>query len=336
MKKLCWFSFWFIAAFPCFCATPIMDVYGTDPKTAQKIVARYGQSISQYYAQKNLVEHQQLERIFKQLKQEEHFSDVLLDTVFYEGPTPYVTIEVVSKNDPQRAKFLSSSTTNYQPKKTDLIDDMIAFTNKSISMMLAHQLPFKFDHCPVHHCINNFQHPAFKNDLKHFNQGVVQQRPLVLHTLTQDKHPERRAAAAFLVGHFKDPQDVLKTLLPHTNDPDGEVRNNVLRVVAETIRKNHITTLDIDPLLPLLDSPLDSDRNKTLLILMHLKPTPDVTKKLCQRSGRYLIALLRLKQPNNHTPTYLLLKKISHQSYGEYDIQAWQQWINHAQSAQTA
>ena len=82
--------------------------------------------------------------------------------------------------------------------------------------------------------------------------------------MNHDPIPDRRAAAVFLIGHFKDPKEIMSTLTPHVMDADSGVRNNVMRVIGMTMEKAHLTQIDLHPFLVLLQSPVESDRNKAL------------------------------------------------------------------------
>ncbi|WP_332248013.1 HEAT repeat domain-containing protein [Legionella tunisiensis] len=69
----------------------------------------------------------------------------------------------------------------------------------------------------------------------------------MIDTLNNDPDPSRRAAAAFLMGHFKDPNEIISLLMVHVNDRDSGVRNNVMRVIAATMFKANIAPIDVVP-----------------------------------------------------------------------------------------
>ncbi|MFA5960575.1 MAG: hypothetical protein WC785_08655 [Tatlockia sp.] len=48
---------------------------------------------------------------------------------------------------------------------------------------------------------------------------------------------------------------------------------------------------------------------------------------IIHKGKKNLLALLQLKQPNNHDWAYLLLKKISGKNYGAYNLSAWEKWF---------
>ena len=161
-----------------------------------------------------------------------------------------------------------------------------------------------------------------------FNEGAVKEKTLILNTLKHDPNPERRAAAAFLVGHFQDPHEILSVLLPQVTDKDEDVRNNVMRVMGTTMMKAKISDINIEPILALLDSPSTTDRNKALIILLTAVESDAVKKQILQKGTNNLLAILRLEQPNNHDWAYHILKKISGKDFGETNLDAWRKWYS--------
>lgn len=92
-----------------------------------------------------------------------------------------------------------------------------------------------------------------------------------------------------------------------------------------------ITQINVLPFLRLLDSPYTTDRNKALFVLFNSLDSH--SKRIILQKGKVkLLALLRLKQPNNHRISYLLLKKISGKDFGENNSKAWEKWFSAAQS----
>lgn len=99
-------------------------------------------------------------------------------------------------------------------------------------------------------------------------------------------------------------------------------------MIGCTMDKSHIDRIDVAPFLNLLKSPYGTDRNKSLAVLLNAS-SDKVSRALIIEKGRHdLLALLQLKQPNNHNWVYLLLKKISGKNYGEYNINAWGKWFS--------
>ncbi|MFZ4077082.1 MAG: HEAT repeat domain-containing protein, partial [Legionellaceae bacterium] len=249
-------------------------------------------------------------------------------TVFYPDHQPtYTTIEVIPEHDVVRVNYLKKM------QKDDLINTMMTYQMLAFKLMLAGELDKNPIQCPFYHCITGYEHPKLKPFLPLFKVGAVRDKTLVLKTLTSDLDPNRRALAALLVGHLNDPHEIVRVLLPYIHDADVNVRNNALRVIGETITRGKLTDIDASPFITLLDSPDVTDRNKSLLVLLSVMDSKEVQQRLRAEGVERLMKLLALKQPNNHDPAYLLLKKISGQDFGEHNIAAWQHWASDHKTA---
>lgn len=328
-------------------AKTVVDVYGTDEKTAEQVIKKYAKSII-FYEEKfhqyiqdakgnlddKLVDKIMMERqhIIKDIKNELKLYYVDIKSVIYpDQDTIYVTVDVIDKKHPDRMKFLRKnnhiSTEKKQVIHPDLIDTMIEFSDMETRLILTNQKDAKDTWCPVYHCISGFNDPKLKPYLKVFNQGAKENKVLIIDTINHDPDAKRRAAAVFLTGHFTNPKEIMSVLLPHVTDDDESVRNNVIRVIGATLFKVKLD-IDVTPFLSLLDSPVLMDRNKSLFVLLMLSESPAVKKRLIEEVGDTLIAILALQQPNNHIIAYDILKKISGKNFGEYDIAAWKQWLS--------
>jgi len=292
-------------------------------------------------------------QLLEDIKKDGNFLYADIETVYYPDLDKYFsTIEVINKQDAQRSPYVNmheaKSGIATQPTQKsvvknevsnnqsadDLITKMQKFSDETTKLILHHKIAVSMNlhDCPVYHCVVGFDHPKLKPYLEIFNHGVQQEKDLIIKTLQQDPIAERRAAAAFLVGHFPDPHAIITTLLPYVCDKDAGVRNNVLRVLGTTLQKSQITDLDPLPFLQLLYSPYVTDRNKSLLILFSLADASKVQHTIIKYGEQILLENLALKQPNNHIFAYKILQKISHQSLGEYDLDAWHRWFKHAQA----
>lgn len=322
-----------------------VDLYGDNPSHAAQVLRKYSQEVSQLidtfnkeiaFADKEdkvkfakLVE--QKKNLINKIKNSEGYAFVDLQTVYYpDDKQGYTTIEVVRKDEKERLYYVHPKLTTKAtvPVKHDLITKRLEFNQLEMKLLQANKLDPSDMSCPVYHCISGFNHPQLKPYLAVFNRGVAKHKELIINTLNSDVNPERRAAAAFLIGHFKDPQEIIKTLMPHIKDKDEGVRNDVMRVIAQTMAKAHITDIDVARVLPLINSPFTTDRNKALYILFSAIKSEKGKQLVLKQGRRNLVNLLRLKQPNNHEFAYLILKEISGKDYGEKNTAAWQSWAD--------
>ncbi|MBA2650122.1 MAG: hypothetical protein H0U75_11145 [Legionella sp.] len=239
----------------------------------------------------------------------------------------YLTIEIIDKKHPDRLRFLnetSKTTTALERKvhKDDVIESMIRYQAIALDLILQQKFSYP-NSCPVYHCILGFDHPKLISYLPIFNQGVINNKALIIETLKHDGNTDRREAAAFLVGHFSDPNEILTTLLPFVDDKVEGVRNNAMRVIGSTIAKSKISNFDIHPFLNVLDSPYATDRNKALYIIFVASKSKPLGQVINQKERDTLVSLLRLKQPNNHDWAYLILKNITGKDFGPQNVTAW-------------
>lgn len=328
----------------------ILDVHGTDQKKAELIIKEYGNDI------RKLIEaarigletgnadnidpkvKKQKALLQDQIKKQYGFVYLELQTTFYGNKKDlYTTIEVITKDkssllsyiDPPQPKETTS--VSRKPIKKDLIYEMMEYDAIGFSLFMKHQLGSN-SKCPVFHCTVGFEHPKLKPYLALFNQGAIKEKKLILNTLKNDPNPERRAAAVFLIGHFKDPNEILTVITPYIQDKSTAVRNNVMRVIGLTIDKAKIYDIDLKPILALLESPSSTDRNKALAVIFMATKSPANRNIILQLGGDNIVALLALKQLNNHDWAYYILRNLSGKDFGEHNIRAWHKWVSKERS----
>lgn len=325
-------------------AANIVDVYGIDPKKQDDLIKKYGAQVGDYEAKfldklangsKSSNEHDSVEvlfqnrlRLINEIKQHYGFSYVDFDTIIYPHNKAYTTIEVISKNDKDRLQFINKITKpSPQKPKYDLIEQMREFQTISGQVMLSNQMDTKDTQCPVYHCLPGFTHAKLIDQFNQFNARAIKEKDLILKTINNDSNPERRTAAIYLMGHFNDPKEIISFLTKHIMDADSGVRNAAMRVINETMGKAKIHEIDVLPFLSLLDSPYDTDRNKALLILSKTAKSKKSKNLITEYGKDRLLELLRLKQPNNHDASYMVLKEISGKDFGSNNYEAWEQWL---------
>lgn len=336
-------------------AANTVDVYGLSPKDANKILKQYSKAVAEIETVftkestkqapgKNINESfkevaTKKYNLLQEITRKNGFLFVDFQTIFYPTDDSYsTTIEIVDKQHPERMNFVNAMPFRYvnedalekkNAHKPDLIDAMTKYHFTSMKMLMNHQISPKVN-CPVYHCTLGFEHLKLKPYLTVFNNGVIKDKKLVIETLRHDKSSDRRASAALLVGHFKDPLQIVSLLLPSVTDKDEGVRNNAMRVIGATMEKAKLNKIDVMPFLNALDSPYVTDRNKSLCVLTSIVDNPVSRNIVIQKGGDKLLAILQLQQPNNHDFAYIILKKISGKDFGATNVTAWKAWIESA------
>jgi len=334
-------------------AKTIVDVYGLADAKAKIFsekyfgeVAEVETLISKEFAKSNLsgdFETKELNLLVKRkqalidkIKKENGFLFVEFDTLFYgQDKDLFTTVEIIDKNQPNRLRFVDLDIKEEFKKKDlkskpDLIDEMIAYNLIVNDLFMNHKISPAPPSCPVYHCILGFEHPKFKPYLSIFNNGVKEQKAFIIDSLKNEKDPNRKAAAVFLVGHFKDPNEIVNLLTPLINNKVSDVRNNAMRVIAQTIAKGKLLYINLLPFIDALDSPYDTDRNKALAVINLTMGVPSQRHVVIDNAKEKLLALLRLNQPNNGDIAYDILKRISGKNFGRRDYFAWQNWIENS------
>ena len=209
----------------------IVDVYGSGIVESKVILNKYSKQVSNVqsdiefefykeYVKGFTSDKKHIDNINKnfenkkalvdKIKKEGGFLFVDFETVVYPGQkNMYTTIEIIEKTKPNRLKFISQGI-NSKPSlnKSDLIGKMMNYSWIGRELLQNNQLDLNDNACPVYHCTNGFNHNKLKPFLNVFNTGVVKEKSLILDTLNHDADPARRAAAAYLVGHFHDPNEI--------------------------------------------------------------------------------------------------------------------------------
>jgi hypothetical protein len=84
----------------------------------------------------------------------------------------------------------------------------------------------------------------------------------------------------------------------------------VIRVIADTMHRSGIQKIDVRPFIQLLDSPYETDRNKSLFVLLEAADLPEQNQQIRELAISKLLSLAKLRQPNNHAFAVKLLEKL--------------------------
>jgi hypothetical protein len=331
-----------------------IDFYETNKEKSQLILNKYSKKIisieqrlkqdSPFLSQNSDMSkyekaNRDLSKLESEIKKSFGFDYISIENVRYPNNSNlYITISTIESNQPEKLKYVNAKPINTKVtnKKSDVVNQMIEFESLTMPYMFSKKTFSKKElECPVFHCISTFENPKFKPYLKVFNDAAQNHLDELVYVLNNDKDPERRAAAIFIIGHLKDPNKIIEILLPQINSSYGLVRNNAMRAIASTIEKSHIYDINPLPFIKLLNSPFVADRNKSLLVLKQISKSDKHKYEIIKYGKDKLIANLRLKQPNNHNESYAILKEVSGKNYSDLDINGWEKWLTNASRNKT-
>jgi hypothetical protein len=238
----------------------------------------------------------------------------------------YVTIDVVEPADRERRMPFAAAPDEDLADVDGLAAAWNAYEAKALQLLTAHALPNEYVPCNAFHCLVGFRHPDLASYGKLFDEKVPARRAELIALLHRAKDEDRRAAAAYLIAHLQDGNEVVAELMPALRDPSSAVRNNAMRVLQDIAHHHPEIAIPVEPVFAALDYPETTDRNKALAIVDGLADRPENAAAI-RAHGRLLVALLALEQPNNHDFAYGILKKVSGQDFGERDVAAWERWL---------
>lgn len=309
-----------------------LDTFGSKRISAFLIEQEYGAQLSQL-VQASINGDDSYPQIKTQLeaaiKGQYNFADVSASLIRYFSPLSglYLTIDVVEPADVQaRMAFLPAP-----QGKFDDPDGLMALWGQYLKLSFELQSAGKFEYpksCPAWHCTNGFEHPRLAPFLEKFDRLALLHEKRLLAILREDARAHFRANAAFALAHLKNGEALVRDLLPAVQDSSSEVRNNVVRVLAEIATKHPDLEIPVEPILQVLNYPTATDRNKAGAVLAGLSLKRENKRAILKSGGRILIAMLKLQQPNNHDYAFIILKNISGKNFGERDYEAWQGWLD--------
>jgi len=312
-----------------------IDLFGSDRLNARQIQSKFADQIEKmvsaiyenadYDAGMNL-----RQEVISEINRMGKFAFVELSSVLYSNGDVYVTVDLVDEADRSARIQFSAPPEKEFADPDGLLALWEEYENAAQALWRKGELNFEKMRCPALHCTYGFDHPALKKYEQPFQSKVPANKQALIRILREDRNGQHRAYAAFLLAHTQDPVELTRVLLPSIPDPDGTVRNNVMRVLGEIAGKRKEVPIPIEMIIKALNYPATTDRNKALYVLDGLADSPANREIITERAGELLVRLLQLSQPNNHVFAYSILKKISGQNYAERDYKSWGEWVEKA------
>lgn len=317
----------------------IVDIYGTTKISNEKIKAEFDSELTtiaraskdnSFRTSTNGLDAtiKALSSIIGKLMLTENFAYIHVSPVNYYKyqPVIYITIDVVEKGDMRRLVYFSPEPKLSITDPNHLISTWLEYEKTANNITNKQNAPTTFKSCPAHHCTYGFEHPSLLKYKNSFSTAENYKSDLVK-ILRNDKDAIKRGAAAFVLAHIKSDQELVRLLLPSVNDSSSHVRNNVMRVLALALEKNNNLKVPLNKIIDALNFPETTDRNKALYVLSSLANNPKNSVYIKKQAGSHLISTLKLEQPNNHDPSYDILKKISGKNYVDRDYKSWENWL---------
>ncbi len=320
-----------------------VDVFGSDRLDADALRAEFGADLDRYVELTRALKSGDPREVVKvraalaaietqiagDLEQRTPLASVALSLVTYELPDPavYITVDVVEQGE--TAKRMP-----FRPTPTGSFADpgglLAAWERYSDAVFGLVRSGVKFDpapgDCPVLHCLAPFDRPELAPYLMLFDDGVPKHADELARIAIDDADAQQRAAAVFLLAHTNDPARVLPLLGRAIHDPSETVRSNALRMLLVIATEHPDFEFPIADLITALDFAQTADRSKAAYCVAALATTPKYREAIRKDAVPVALELLRLEQPNNHDPAYLILVGVSGESFGERDYAEWARW----------
>ena len=256
-------------------------------------------------------------------------------TLFYAGPDEgraYIMVDLVDAEDAQRLRFLPTPTSQLEDPE-GLLAQWLEYETKSFQLMQEGKLDMeKPAACRVAHCILGFDHPELAPFEPRFLEKVPPNQDALARVLREDASSDKRASAALLLAYAASPEQSVARLVPSIRDPDGSVRNNVLRVLTATQEKADRPLVELATVVDALSMPETSDRNKSLyllkMLLEDLKPEVRQAQRapLIRQLGAQLVNMASLQNPVIRDPAVEVLKLLSGESHETPE--QWKAWLS--------
>ena len=321
-------------------AYPDVDVYKTTQISAQEINKKY---FNQFQEIANIMlstesltsktNLQKTESLLREttdgIKKMGNFALVKVAPIMYPGVNHiYISIDIVDLKDKKRLSYFNPKPTKSITDPDGLIAMWQTYQKIGMDILFKGKTAPGFKTCPAFDCIFGFDDPRLKKFQPIFDKKVPENKLQLIQILRQDENPKKRAAAAFLLAHITNGKELIEILTPSIQDPDGEVRNNVMRVLGIIAIKSKNLEFPIKQIVSALDYPLVQDRNKALFVLAFIANQPRYSEYILQHASSELIDNLKMSQPDVHSLAYQILVIMSGKKFSERDYQAWTSWIN--------
>lgn len=225
------------------------------------------------------------------------------------GRKAFATIDVVERADAERRMSFTPRPSKHYPDPDGLLKAWQNYMSIGWDLLNRGEISGLRVECPAFHCIFGHKHPQLSSFEDIFVMGVLKNKDKLVRIFLEDHRDQSRADAAFLLAYMLDGNELIQILTQRMNDESDVVRNNVIRVFADIAQFHGNLVLPVKDLMPMLDYPNTTDRNKTLAALFGIVSNKSQLNKyrhvVMAEAMPIILKLLRLKQPNNHDIAYV-------------------------------
>lgn len=311
-----------------------IDVFGVPPAVGDRLLARHGGDLrrlgeAMMRGQSDPAREPLLARV-GETGDLVYVEPALVGYFEDDGMKYFMTLDVVQRADAPRRLAFTPVPREELADPDGLIAAWQTYEATVLEMMSRGELSPRRVACSAFHCLGDQGHEALAVRVQAFVAGVPDNFEELSTVLRDERREDHRAAAAYLLAYASDGHEVVRRLLPAIRDESAFVRNSVMRVLADIAFHHPEIEIPLSPVLDALEFPSTTDRNKAAAIIDGLLQRPGaegLRRSVIERAGPTLVAMLRLRQPNNHDFAYSILKAVSRTDFGERNYDAWTTWL---------
>lgn len=240
----------------------------------------------------------------------------------------YLTFDLVDKADEKTRMPFSPAPTGHPADPGGALAAWRSYADLGESLSKKGVLDMSERHgCPGFYCLWGSSTSELSALEKRIAGAATPHHKELLHVLTTEADPKKRAAAVYVLSYLADGSAVVKAAQQALLDSAEEVRAAALQVLSDVATYHKRVLIDPSRVIAALDYPTVSDRAKALSVLVGLADNPTTKHYVATRATPYLLGLLKLKQPSNHELAFTLLATISQENYTRSDLDSWQKWV---------
>lgn len=240
----------------------------------------------------------------------------------------YATFEVVDAGDAGRLAFLPRPTRTLADPD-GLLAAWKSYHETGTALSRQGRMSLERPACPGFYCSWGASTPELDALQKKIAAGADPREKDLRAVLAGDASDERRAAAVLVLSYGSRPEKVIEAAQLALKDSSHLVRGAGLQILADIANHRKDLRIDLDKILPLLDDPVSAVRGKAMGLLVPMTDDKAAFKRMMFSAPR-LVALLKLRQPDNHDLAFTLLGMLSRQSYDGRDYAKWEAWASRA------